>query len=77
MWAVMFYIEDSEMVYDTGKTAFTADDPPLVFHNKEAAQARAATWNTGVVVPYIREMTDDERQRSREREAANYVHRRI
>ena len=44
MWAVMFYIEDSEMVYDTGKTSFTANDPPLVFHNKEAAKERAATW---------------------------------
>jgi|TARA_R110002111_G_scaffold2330_1_gene15233 hypothetical protein len=65
MWAVMFEIEKGEFVYDTGKTVFTNYDSPLMFTDKEVAKKRATQWNTGTVVPYIRPMTDEERQESR------------
>jgi|TARA_R110000796_G_scaffold181959_1_gene298515 hypothetical protein len=77
MYAVMFEVEKDELIYDSGKDHFTAMDKPMVFATKEEAQARANKWNTGRVVPYISPMTDDERQRSKEREAINNVHRRI
>ena len=67
MWAVMFEIEKYEFVYDTGKDCFTPSDPAIYFTNKEEAQKRADKWNTGVVVPYIKPMTDDERKRSVQR----------
>jgi hypothetical protein len=77
MWAVMFEIEKDEFVYDTGKNPFTDKDEPLVFKTKEEAQVQAAKWNTGIAVGYIRPMSDDERQRSKEREAINSVYGRI
>ena len=67
MWAVMFEIDSGEFVYDTGKDSFTANDPTVWFNTKEEAQKRADKWNTGVVVPYIRPMTDDERKSSVQR----------
>ena len=67
MWAVMFEIDTDELVYDTGKDAFTANDPPVWYTNKEDAQKRADKWNTGTVVPYIRPMTEDERKSSIQR----------
>jgi hypothetical protein len=45
-----------------------------VFKTKEEAQAQASKWNTGIAVGYISPMTDDERNRSREREAINRVY---
>ncbi len=67
MWAVMFEIEEGEFIYDTGKDCFTLNDPAIYFTDKEEAQKRADKWNTGVVVPYIKPMTDDERKRSVQR----------
>ena len=77
MWAVMFEIEKDEFVYDTGKNPFTNKDKPLVFKTKEEAQVQASKWNTGIAVGYISPMTDDERNRSKEREAINRVYGRI
>ncbi len=51
-YAVTFYIEDNELVYDTGKTSFTCKDPPILFNTKEEAEIQAAKWNTGRVVKY-------------------------
>jgi len=70
----MFEIEKSEFVYDTGKQIFTKYDPPIIFKTKKEAQKQADKWNTGVVVSYIRPMTKDERNRSKEREAINRVY---
>lgn len=67
MWAVMFEVEEGEYMYDTGKLVFTSKDNPLVFYNKENAVAQAKLWNTGIVVPYIRPMSDEERQQSKVR----------
>ena len=67
MYAVMFEIDTDEFVYDTGKDCFTANDPVIWFTDKEEAQKRADKWNTGVVVPYIRPMTEDERRSSVQR----------
>jgi len=67
MWAVMFEVEEGEYMYDTGKPMFTLKDNPLVFYNKENAIAQAKLWNTGIVVPYIRPMSDEERQQSKVR----------
>jgi hypothetical protein len=64
MWAVMFEIEKDDLVYDTGKDSFTANDPPVWYSNKEDAQKRADNWNTGIVVPYVKPMTEDERKSS-------------
>jgi len=67
MWAVMFEVEEGELMYDTGKPMFNLNDDPLVFYNKENAIAQAKLWNTGFVVPYIRPMSDEERQQSKVR----------
>ena len=67
MWAVMFEVEEGELMYDTGKPMFTINDDPLVFYNKDEAIAQAKLWNTGIVVPYIRPMSDEERQQSKVR----------
>ena len=77
MWAVMFEIEKDELVYDTGKKTFTDKDKPLMFKTKEEAQVQASKWNTGIAVGYISPMTDDERNRSKEREVINRVYGRI
>lgn len=74
MYAVMFEIEESEFVYDTGKQIFTDHDSPVIFKTKKEAQKQADKWNTGVVVSYIRPMTKNERNRSKEREAINRVY---
>lgn len=74
MYAVMFEIEEGEFVYDTGKQIFTNHDSPVIFKTKKEAQKQADKWNTGVVVSYIRPMTKDERNRSKEREAINRVY---
>jgi len=67
MWAVMFEIEKGEYVFDTGKDVFTEKDLPLYFNNKEDAQKHSHKWNTGVVVPYIKPMTEEERKSSKKR----------
>jgi len=67
MWAVMFEIESGELAYDTGKKVFTNYDEPLIFSDKEEAMSQAKNWNTGIVVPYIRPMSDEERQQSKVR----------
>jgi hypothetical protein len=71
MYAVMFEVERDELIYDTGKDAFTAMDEPIVFNTKEEAEKRATKWNTGRVVPYIKPMTNDERQASVQRGERN------
>jgi len=74
MWAVMFEIEGGEWAYDTGKKVFTNYDKPLVWGDKEEAMVQAKKWNTGIVVPWIREFDEEERQASIQREAVNRVH---
>tara|TARA_R100001244_G_scaffold94062_1_gene70697 strand:+ start:724 stop:951 length:228 start_codon:yes stop_codon:yes gene_type:complete len=74
MWAVMFEIEGGEWAYDTGKKVFTNYDKTLVFTDKEEAMVQAKKWNTGIVVPWIREFDEEERQASIQREAVNRVH---
>jgi len=74
MWAVMFEIEKGERVYDTGKDCFTVDDKPLVFAKKSDAIEQAKKWNTGIVVAWLREFDDDERQASIERGKVNNVY---
>ena len=56
MWAVMFEVDEGELMYDTGKPMFTLKDDPLVFTNKDEAIAQAKLWNTGIVVhkAYVR-----------------------
>jgi len=71
MYAVMFEIEKDELVYDTGKDTFTSIDKAMVFATKEEAQQRATKWNTGIVVPYIKPMTQDEKQASVQRGKRN------
>ena len=67
----MFEVERDELIYDTGKDVFTAMDEPIVFNTKEEAEKRATKWNTGRVVPYIKPMTNDERQASVQRGERN------
>tara|TARA_R110000782_G_scaffold9189_1_gene29740 strand:+ start:156 stop:383 length:228 start_codon:yes stop_codon:yes gene_type:complete len=74
MWAVMFEVEEGEYMYDTGKLMFTSKDNPLVFYNKENAVAQAKLWNTGIVVPWLREFDEEERQASIQRDQANNVY---
>ncbi len=74
MWAVMFEIEEGELVYDTGKDCFTTYDKPLVFAKKSDAIEQAKKWNTGIVVAWLRAFDDDERQASIERGKVNNVH---
>jgi len=74
MWAVMFEIEGGEWAYDTGKQVFTNYDAPLIFTDKEKAMAQAKKWNTGIVVPWLREFDEEERQASIQRDQANNVY---
>ena len=71
MYAVMFEVERDELIYDTGKDAFTAMDEPIVFKTREEAEKRANKRNKGRVVPYIKPMTNDERQASVQRGERN------
>lgn len=56
----MFQIERDEWAYDTGKTFFSNFDEPIFFKDKADAEEQAKMWNTGVVVPYITKMSEDE-----------------
>jgi hypothetical protein len=79
---VQIEIDTNEWFYATGKDAFTLNDPPILFDTQEEAQMEADKWNTGTVQEWhidrkkgiskeIRHMTEEERQRAKEREEAN------
>ena len=46
----------------------------VVFTVKEKAMAQAKKWNTGIVVPWLREFDEEERQASIQRDQANNVY---
>jgi nuclear transport factor 2 (NTF2) superfamily protein len=51
-YAVMFEVEEGELMYASGENPFTYDSSPLIFVDKAKAEEYAKTWNTGRVVEY-------------------------
>ena len=64
MYAVEIEIEKGEYTLVRAENPWTYDCEVMTFRSLADAETEAARWNTGRVVPYIRPMTDEERQRS-------------
>ena len=70
MYAVEIEIEKGEYTLVRKENPWTYDTEVLTFETKEQADKEAARWNTGRAInylQYIRPMTKEERQRSKER----------
>jgi len=74
-YAVMIDV-DGELMYVNGKSSFPNHPDPKIFQTREEAEEECQKWNTAVVVAYeyIRPMTEEERNASKDRESKNDVH---
>ncbi len=66
-YVVEIEIELGEFTYVRKENPWTEDHKVWVFSNLHEAEEEAKRWATGRVVPYIRPMTKEERQRGKDK----------
>jgi len=66
-YAVEIEIELGEFTFVRKENPWTKDHKVWVFRNLSDAEEEAKKWNSGRVVPYIRLMTKEERQRGKDK----------
>jgi hypothetical protein len=67
MYAVEIEIELGEYTYVRKENPWTEYHKAWVFSNLHEAEEEARRWATGRVVPYIRPMSKEERQRGKDK----------
>ena len=66
-YAIEIEIELGEYTFVRKENPWTKNHKVWVFSNLYEAEEEAKKWNTGRVVPYIRPMSKNERQRAKEK----------
>jgi len=66
-YVVEIELDDGQYTLIRKQNPWTYDEDVWMFDSLDEAEKEAARWNTGKVLSYIRPMTEQERQRAKEK----------